>query len=76
MRGWSDDRQWWLASIVQHWSSSQILPKTAGDVVEKCIKIFVMAGLEIHNGPSQDQSPFSNPLPIVGSTRDEHTQFG
>ena len=32
---------------VQHWSSSQILPKIAHDVVEKCIKIFVMTSLEI-----------------------------
>jgi hypothetical protein len=29
------------------------------DVVEKCIKIFVKAGLEIHNGPRQEKAHHS-----------------
>jgi hypothetical protein len=36
---WSDDRQWWLASIAQHWFSNMILPKIAADVAAKCKKI-------------------------------------
>jgi hypothetical protein len=34
-------------------------PRPPVDVVEKCIKIFVKAGLEIHNGPRQDKAHHS-----------------
>jgi hypothetical protein len=35
---------------------------SAGDVVEKCIKIFVKPGLEIHNGPRQYKAHHSFPI--------------
>jgi hypothetical protein len=55
-------------------SSSRILPKTAGDVVEKCIKIFVKMSLEIHNEGSKPTTVLQSFA--VGSTKDEHTQLG
>ena len=71
---WSDDKRRLVSIGSSTGPAIRILSKSAGDVVEKCIKIFVNAGLEIHNGPSQDKA--ANPLAIVGSTKDEHTQFG
>ena len=38
------------------------MTESAGDVVEKCINIFVKAGLEIHNGPRQDKVHDSFPI--------------
>jgi hypothetical protein len=54
------------------------LCRGAGDVVEKCIKIFVEAGLEIHNRrpPKTEPTTVLQSFADLGSTRDEHTQFG
>ena len=50
MRSWNDDRQWWLASIVQHGPTVRIISKSGGDVAAKRKKIFVK---EICIGPEQ-----------------------
>jgi len=61
---------------VQHWSSSQILPKIAHDVVEKCIKIFVKTSLEIplaqnaqlFGANGQDNAHYSFPISRLGES--------
>jgi hypothetical protein len=55
----SDDKRR-LVSIGPAQSSSEILAKSAGDVVEKCENIFVKAGFEIHNGPTRPTTVFQS----------------